>query len=93
MKRSLASLSLFLFGLSVVFLVLWTLFESRLAGLSTVTERMITVSLLVVPPGIGAVLGVLSLTHKEGKSWLGIIGILLNTLFALFHLTIVLFAG
>jgi len=54
---------------------------------------MITVSLLVVPPGIGAVLGVLSLTHKEGKSWLGIIGILLNTLFALFHLTIVLFAG
>jgi hypothetical protein len=92
-QRSLASLSLFLFGLSVVFLILLTVVESRLAGIATMTERVLTFLLLVLPPGIGAVLGVMSLTQKEGKPWLGIIGIVLNTLFALFHLMIVLFAG
>ena len=93
MKRSLASFSLFLFGLSLVFFVLLTLFESTLVGMSTTAERIMTFSLLVLPAGFGAVLGALSLGHGEGKPWLGITGIVLNTLFALFHLTIVLFAG
>ena len=93
MKRSLASLSLFLFGLSVVFLVLSTLFESALVGISTTAERIITFSLLVLPAVIGAVLGALSLAQKEASSWLAITGIVLNTLFALFHLMIILFAG
>jgi hypothetical protein len=93
MKRSLAIISLALFGLSVIFLILWTLSESAFAGLSTAVERIITLALLVLPAGIGAVVGVLSLMHREGKTALAITGIVLNTLFALFHLMIVLFAG
>jgi len=92
-KRNLASVSLILFGLSVTVLLLWTLFESALVGMSTVTERIVTLSLLVLPAGFGAVLGVISLWHKEGQAWLGITGIILNTLFAVFHLMVVLFAG
>ena len=93
MKRSLASISMFLFGLSVVFLLLWTFLESALIGLSTFTERIAAVSLLVMPAGIGALLGVLSLTHKEGESTLAVTGIISNTIFAVFHLLIVLMAG
>jgi hypothetical protein len=61
--------------------------------MSTTVERIITFSLLVLPAASGAFLGLMSLTHKEGKPWQGIAGIVLNTLFALFHLMIVLFAG
>ena len=93
MKRSLATVSLILFGLSLIFLIAWTAFESAFVGLSTAAERIVTFAFLVLPPGIGAVLGVMSLIHKERQAWLGILGIALNTLFALFHLMIVLFAG
>jgi hypothetical protein len=91
--RSLAAASMILFGISVVFLILWTTFESAFAGMSTVAERIVTFALLVLPAGIGAVLGLMSLVHKEGRRGLAITGILLNTLFALFHLALVLFAG
>ena len=93
MKRSLASISIFLFGLSVVFLILWTLFESAFVGMSTATERIAAVSLLVLPAGLGAVLGAMSLMYREGQSSLAISAIVANSLFALFHLLIVLFAG
>jgi hypothetical protein len=93
MKRSLAIISLALFGISVILLIVWTLSESTLAGMSTAAERIITLALLVLPAAIGAVMGVLSLMHREGKTGLAITGIVLNTLFALFHLMIVLFAG
>ena len=93
MKRSLATVSLILFGIAVVFLIAWTIFESAFAGMSTVAERIVTFALLVLPAGIGAVLGVMSLMHKEERRWLAITSILLNSLFALFHLMIVLFAG
>jgi hypothetical protein len=49
--------------------------------------------LLVLPAGIGAILGVLSLKREQGRAWLAGAGILLNTLFALLHLMIVLLAG
>jgi hypothetical protein len=84
---------MFLFGLSVFFLLAWTFFESAFMGLSTFAERIAAFSLLVLPAGIGALIGVLSLTHKEGKSTLAITGILSNTIFAVFHLLIVLLAG
>lgn len=93
MKRSLASVSLILFGLSVVFLILWTVFESAFLGMSTLAERIVTFVLLVLPAGIGALLGAMSLIHREGQKWMAIAGIALNTLFALFHLLLVLFAG
>ena len=93
MKRSLALVSLTMFCLSVIFLIAWTLSESAFAGMSTAAERIITLALLVLPAAIGAVIGVMSLMYREGKTGLAITGIVLNTLFALFHLMIVLFAG
>lgn len=92
-KRSLASISLILFGLSVVFLVIWTLSESVFAGMSIAAEKIVTFAMLVLPAGIGVALGVMSLIHKEGKAGLAITGVILNTLFALFHLAIILLAG
>jgi hypothetical protein len=92
-KRSFAAISLILFGLSVVFLIFWTVSESVFAGMSTSAERIVTFVLLVLPAGIGVVLGIMSLSYREGRRWLAITGILLNTLFALFHLALVLFAG
>ena len=93
MKLNLAGRSLFLFGLSIVLLIAFTLFESALAGMSLGMERLITFLLLVLPAGVGSVLGVMSLLRKEGRVWLGVTGVVLNSLFAFFHLMIVLFAG
>lgn len=93
MKLSLATGSLILFGLSLLFLVLLTLFESALLGLSPEAERIITLSGLVLPAVVGAGLGVMSLVRGEGRAGFAATGIGLNTLFALFHLMIVLFAG
>jgi hypothetical protein len=61
--------------------------------MSTLAERIVTFALLVLPAGLGAVLGVMSLMRREGQNGLAITGILLNTPFAVFHLLIVLFAG
>ena len=93
MKRGLAAGSLALLALSVLLLVLLTLFESVLSGMATGAERALTFLLLVLPAAAGAVLGMLSLVRREGQGWLAGLGVLLNTLFALFHLALVLFAG
>jgi hypothetical protein len=93
MKSSLGAKSIFLFLLSVLFLALLTLFESSLAGLSLTTERILSLLLLVVPAVIGIVFGVLSILRKESRPWIGMLGMLLNTLFALFQLLLVSFAG
>ena len=93
MKLSLGAKSIFLFVLSALFLILLTLFEASLAGLSLVVEKILSLLLLVLPAVIGVVFGVLSFTRKESRPWLGIFGILLNGLFALFHLFLLSFAG
>lgn len=93
MKINLAATSLLLFGLSMIFWVALTLFESMLVGLPAQAERVITFLLLVLPAGIGTTFGVLSLMRKEGRAWMAGTGILLNALFALFHSMIILFAG
>jgi hypothetical protein len=93
MKRSLVMVSLLLLGVSIVFLIVWTASESAFLGMSVTTERIITLTMLVLPAGLGAVLGVISLIQKEGRAGMAITGVVLNTLFALFHLMIVLFAG
>jgi hypothetical protein len=93
MRATLAASSLLLFGLSVFFLAALTLLEGVLVGFGPQGERSLTFMLLVLPAGIGAILGVLSLKREEGRAWLAGAGILLNTLFALFHLMIVLLAG
>ena len=93
MRINLAVTSLLLFGLSVIFWIALTLFESALVGLSTQAERVLTFLLLVVPSGIGALLGVLSLRRSEGHAWIAGAGLALNAMFALFHLLLVGFAG
>ena len=93
MKPGFARNSMLLFGVSVVLLLLMTLLESALTGMSTGAERLVTFLLLVLPAGTGAVLGVLSLVRGEGRQWLAWMGVMLTGLFALFHLMVVLFAG
>lgn len=56
-------------------------------------QRLIALVGLVLPSGIGSVLGVMSLLRKEVRTWVAVTGAALNGRFALFHLTIVLFAG
>ena len=93
MKLSLGIKSLSLFLVSVLFLILLTLFESSLTGLSLTAERIISLLLLVLPAMIGVVFGIVSIVRKESKRWIGILGIFLNALFALFHLFLLSFAG
>jgi hypothetical protein len=74
-------------------LVILTAFESAFMGMSIELERIITFVLLVLPAAAGAVLGMLSLVRKEGRSGLAIAGLVLNTLFALFFLVLLSVAG
>jgi hypothetical protein len=92
-NRNLARASLLLFSVSILLLIALTVFESGLVGLSPDAERVITFLLLIVPSGVGAVLGAQSLRREEQPRWMAITGVIVNTLFALFHLMIILFAG
>lgn len=93
MQPAYARTSLVLLGVSILFLIALTVFESTLVNTPTSLERIVTLLALVLPAGVGAVLGGLSLARREGKTWLALAGLVLNALFALFHLAIVLFAG
>jgi hypothetical protein len=93
MQLSLGVKSILFFLLSVSFLVLLTLLESFMTGLSLNAERILSVFLLVLPAAVGVILGALSIARKEPRVWLGILGILLNAMFALFHLFLISFAG
>ena len=93
MKSSLGAKSILFFLLAVVFLILLTLFESSLAGLSLTEERVVSLLLLVFPALIGVVFGILSVSRREPKLWLGILGTLLNAVFALFYIFLLSFAG
>lgn len=93
MNLSFGMRSLIVFVLSVLFLVLLTLFESSLAGVSITAERVISFLLLVLPGIIGIVFGVMGIVRKESRVWIAYLGILLNALFAIFHLFVLLFAG
>jgi hypothetical protein len=93
MKLSLGAKSIALFGLSILFLPLLTVFEASLAGLSLTAERAISALLLVLPAVMGAVFGILSITRKEPRTWVAILGVVLNVLFALFFIFLLSFAG
>ena len=93
MKPGLGTRSIMLFVLSCVFLLLLTLFESALSGLSLTTERIITALLLVLPGVLGIIFGATSLRRKELPRWVAILGLLLNGVFVLFHLFLLSFAG
>ena len=91
--NTLAGRSLALLLLSVVFLILITVFESSLAAMSPTGERILSLLLLVLPAVVGSGLGILSVIRKEPRSWLGLLGAVLNGLFALFHIFLLSFAG
>jgi hypothetical protein len=93
MNMDLGAKSLALFALSVLFLILITLFEASLSGMSLTAEKILSALLLVVPAVIGIVLGVLGVNRNEPNRWMAILGILLNTLFALFQIFVISFAG
>ena len=93
MNMSLGAKSLALFALSVLFLILITLFESSLSGMSLTTEKILSVLLLVAPAVMGMVLGVLGIIRGEAGRWMAISGLLLNALFALFQIFVISFAG
>ena len=93
MNFSFGAKSMIAFALSVLFLILLTLFEAFLSGLSTATERGISLALLVLPGMIGVVYGILGIRHKESKVWTAYLGILLNGLFAFFYIFLISFAG
>ena len=93
MNLSFGAKSMIAFVLSVLFLILLTLFESLLSGVSAATERGISLAFLVLPGVIGVVYGILAVRHKESKIWVAYLGILLNGLFALFHIFVLSFAG
>ena len=93
MKLSLGAKSIALFGLSILFLPLLTVFEASLAGLSLTAERAISALLLVLPAVIGIVFGILSIMRKEPRPWVAILGVVLNVLFALFFIFLLSFAG
>ena len=93
MKPSHAVSSLFVFVASVILLLVFTLVDSEIAGTSRGTQRLIALVALVVAPGFGSMLGVMSLIRKEERAWLSVTGIVLNSLFAGFHLMVILLAG
>ena len=93
MKPSLAVRSLLMFAVSITLLVLFTLADSEMARMPLGTQRLIALAALVIAPGFGSVFGLLSLIRKERRAWLAITGIVFNTLFAGFHLMVILFAG
>jgi hypothetical protein len=90
---NLGAKSLALFAISVFLLILLTLFESLLLNVSITGERILSFLLLVLPALIGVVLGVLGIRGREDKSWMSVLGIVLNALFVIFHLVVLSFAG
>lgn len=93
MKPNLLQLAWLLLAASVLFLVGLTAFESALTGMSPGTERVLSFALLVLPCAAGAFLAGWSLFRREGHPGLAIAALILNLLFALFHLLVIIFAG
>jgi hypothetical protein len=92
MQPGYARTSLILFGISILLLIAMTVLEAALVGTSQSVERMITFLALVLPAGVGSVFGGLSLARREGRNGLALAGLILNGLFALFHLATVALA-
>jgi len=86
-------ISIAFFVLSMIFLLLLTLFESALADLSIGMQRILSAFFLVIPGVIGVLFGISSLLRKDDRHWIAVTGILFNTLFALFHVFLLTIAG
>ena len=93
MKASYVARSLTMFMVSIVFLVLLTVFEASFSGMPVTAERIVSGLVLVLPGILGVIFGLLSLLRRESRPWLAILATLLNLLFAFFQVTILSFAG
>jgi hypothetical protein len=93
MKASYVARSLTMFMVSIVFLVLLTVFEATFSGMPVTAERIVSGLVLVLPGILGVIFGLLSLLRRESRPWLAILATLLNLLFAFFQVTILSFAG
>ena len=93
MKASYVARSLTMFMVSIVFLVLLTVFEASFSGMPVTAERILSGLVLVLPGILGVIFGLLSLLRRESRPWLAILATLLNLLFAFFQVTILSFAG
>ena len=85
--------SLAMFMISIVSLVLLTVFEAAFSGMPVTAERIISGLILVLPGILGVIFGLLSLLRRENRPWLATLATLLNLLFAFFQVTILSFAG
>ena len=93
MKTSYVARSLAMFMISIVFLVLLTVFEASISGIPVTAERIISGLVLVLPGILGVIFGLLSLVRRENRPWLAALATLLNLLFTFFQVTILSFAG
>ena len=93
MKTSYVARSLAMFMVSIMFLVLLTVFEASFSGMPVTTERIISGLVLVLPGILGVIFGLLSLLRRENRPWLAVLATLLNLLFTFFQVTILSFAG
>ena len=87
------SKSILLFVLAIVVLVLLSVFDAALSGLSMGIQRAMLFVFQVVPGMAGILFGFLGITRREPRRWVAVIGLALNTLSTLFFGFLLLFVG
>ena len=89
-RYGLASCAMLLVAVAIL-LIISTLFDTSMGQLSLTTQRWIGYLTLVLPALVGVIFGGLGL--RQPKKALAIVGIVLNTLFALYFALVLSFAG
>lgn len=89
-RYGLASCAMFLLAI-VILIVATTLFDTSLGGLSPTAQRWIGFGTLVLPALVGVILGGIGL--RQPRRAPAIVGLVLNTLFALYFALVLSFAG
>jgi hypothetical protein len=77
----------------LVWLVVFTRYDSIFLGLSPATERWLVFATLLLPAVAGIMLGAVGLRQPQQRKAWALTGLLLNSVIALFFTLIPLFAG
>ena len=86
--------SFVLFGIALVsFVCTGIVLDSLLSSIPTFIQRMLLVLFIILPAGIGALLGLITLFQKPRRVLLSLLALILNGLTAVFFLFLALFAG
>lgn len=88
----LASLALLAVAL-LILVVTSTVLDASLGGVSLSAQRWIGFVTLVLPAVTGAILGAMGLFRANQRKGLSLLGLILNTIFALFFAAVLSFAG